>query len=217
LTSLVLPATRGKSIHLTEVWRLDDTGCRGFFLAPVTIYPRQYEARRAVCIAGRRLHDVAQQLGDRETSWRSLVCRVRAPVHAGEVPPLLGPPPGATSEAAARPHPRRPRADSRRCGARVEPGSRTAPAPARRGGGSLPALVGPCTLRAPGQPSPRSWRHDGARAQCVVARARPDAPGQSPAPPHQRLYLRRGWGLGCRPPWASPDLLRDRLRLSHRA
>ena len=132
-------------------------------------------------------------------------------------PPCWAPPPGATSEAAARPHPRRPRADSRRCGARVEPGSRTSPAPARRGGGSLPALVGPCTLRAPGQPSPRSWRHDGARAQCVVARARPDAPGQSPAPPHQRLYLRRGWGLGCRPPWASPDLLRDRLRLSHRA
>ena len=27
----------------------------------------------------------------------------------------------------------------------------------------LPALVGPCTLRAPGQPSQLSWLHDGAR------------------------------------------------------
>ena len=69
---------------------MDDTGCRGFLLAPVAPYHRQYEALRAFCIAGRRLHDIAQPLGYRETSWRSMVCRCRAQVHAGEVPPLLG-------------------------------------------------------------------------------------------------------------------------------
>jgi hypothetical protein len=69
---------------------MDDTGCRGFFLAPVATYHRQYEALRACCIEGRRLHDIAQQCGSRETSLRSLVCRCRAQVHAGEVPPCLG-------------------------------------------------------------------------------------------------------------------------------
>jgi hypothetical protein len=68
---------------------MDDTGCRGFFLAPVATSHRQYEALRACCIAGRCLHDIAQQFGSRETSLRSMVCRFRAPVHAGEVPPVL--------------------------------------------------------------------------------------------------------------------------------
>ena len=68
---------------------MDDTGCRGFFLEPVTTYHRQYEALRAFFIEGRRLHDIAQQFGYRETSLRSMVCRFRAQVHAGEVPPFL--------------------------------------------------------------------------------------------------------------------------------
>lgn len=72
---------------------MDDTGCRGFFLAPVATYHRQYEARRACCIDGRRGHDIAQQCGYRETSVRSMVCRFRAHVHAGDVPPLFGHPP----------------------------------------------------------------------------------------------------------------------------
>src|SRR4030095_10332784 len=82
-TSRVLPSTRGKSINLTEVWLMDDTGCRGFFLAPVATYHRQYEALRAFFIEGRRLHDIAQQFGYRETSLRSMVCRFRAQVQAG--------------------------------------------------------------------------------------------------------------------------------------
>ena len=88
-TSLVLPSRRGKSSNLTEVWRMDDTGCRGFFLEPVATYHRQYEALRAFFIEGRRLQDIAQQFGYRETSLRSMVCRFRAQVHAGEVPPFL--------------------------------------------------------------------------------------------------------------------------------
>ena len=49
---------------------MDDTGCRGFFLAPVATYHRQYEALRAFFIEGRRLQDIAQQFGYRETSDR---------------------------------------------------------------------------------------------------------------------------------------------------
>ena len=60
------------------------------FLAPVATYHRQYEALRAFCIEGRRLYDIAQQFGYRETSLRSMVCRFRAQVQAGEVPPFLG-------------------------------------------------------------------------------------------------------------------------------
>jgi len=71
---------------------MDDTGCRGCFLEPVATSHRQYEALRAFFIEGRRLHDIAQQFGDRETSLRSMVCRFRAQVHAGEAPPLFGPP-----------------------------------------------------------------------------------------------------------------------------
>src|SRR6516225_5197751 len=167
--SLVLSSTRGKSINLTEVWRMDDTGCRGFFLEPVATYHRQYEALRAFFSEGRRLHDIAQQFGYRETSLRSMVCRFRAHAHAG------------------------------------------------RGGVSLPALVGPCTLRAPGQPSRLSWLHDGARDQCVIELARPEAPGQRTAQPHQRLELRRGRWLVCGPQCPPQEILRDRLLLSHRA
>ena len=68
---------------------MDDTGCRGFFLEPVATYHRQYEALRAFFIEGRCLHDIAQQFGYRETSLRSMVCRFREQVQAGEVPPFL--------------------------------------------------------------------------------------------------------------------------------
>jgi hypothetical protein len=69
---------------------MDDTGCRGFFLAPVATYHRRYEALRAFFIEGRRLQDIAAQLGYRATSLRSMVCRLRAQGHAGEVPPFVG-------------------------------------------------------------------------------------------------------------------------------
>lgn len=68
---------------------MDDTGCRCVFLEPVATYHRQYEALRAFFIEGRRLQDIAQQFGYRETSWRSMVCRFRAQGQAGELPPFL--------------------------------------------------------------------------------------------------------------------------------
>ena len=82
---------------------MDDTGCRGFFLEPVATYHRQYEALRAFFIEGRRLHDIAQQFGYREPSWRSMVCRFRAQVQAGEVPPFLGNHPWGAPSASRKP------------------------------------------------------------------------------------------------------------------
>ena len=69
---------------------MDDTACQRFFEEPTQTFHRQYEALRAFFIEGRRLHDIAQQFGYRETSLRSMVCRCRAQVQAGEVPPFLG-------------------------------------------------------------------------------------------------------------------------------
>ena len=111
-TSLVLPSRRGKSINLTEVWRMDDTGCRGFFLEPVATYHRQYEALRAFFIEGRRLQDIAQQFGYRETSLRSMVCRFRAHVHAGEVPPFLSNRSSGAPSGSRKPQPSRRRQSS---------------------------------------------------------------------------------------------------------
>ena len=68
---------------------MDDTGCRGFFFEPVATYHRQYEALRAFFIEGRRLHDIAQQFGYRETSLRSMVCRSCSSA-SWRGPPLLG-------------------------------------------------------------------------------------------------------------------------------
>src|SRR5262249_37877679 len=130
-------------------------------------------------------------------------------------PPFWATAPGAPPAAASSSRSSHPRDDSRRRCARVEPGSGTAPAHARRRGVSLPALVGPCTLRAPDQRRQLSWLRDGARDQCVVELARPEAPRQRTAQPHQRLELRRGRGLVCRPQCAPQEILRDRLLLSY--
>ena len=84
---------------------MDDTGCRGFFLEPVATYHCQYEALRAFFIEGRRLQDIAQQFGYRETSLRSMVCRFRAQVHAGEVPPFVCHRPWGAPSGRLKPHP----------------------------------------------------------------------------------------------------------------
>jgi hypothetical protein len=84
---------------------MDDTGCRGFFLAPVATYHRQYEALRAFFIEGRRLQDIAQQFGYRETSLRSMVCRFRAQVQTGEIPPFLGNRPWGAPSGSRKPLP----------------------------------------------------------------------------------------------------------------
>jgi hypothetical protein len=84
---------------------MDDTGCRGFFLTPVATYHRQYEALRAFFIEGRRLQDIAQQFGYRETSLRSMVCRFRAQVQAGEAPPFLRNRPWGDPSGSLKPQP----------------------------------------------------------------------------------------------------------------
>jgi hypothetical protein len=84
---------------------MDDTGCRGFFLAPVATYHRQYEALRAFFIEGRRLQDIARQFGYRETSLRSMVCRFRAQVQTGAIPPFLGNRPWGAPSGSRKPLP----------------------------------------------------------------------------------------------------------------
>ena len=68
---------------------MDNTRCRQFFLEPAETYPRQYEARRAFFVEGRRLKDIAQQVGYQESSLRRLVCRFRNHVKTDTVPPFL--------------------------------------------------------------------------------------------------------------------------------
>ena len=96
---------------------------------------------RAFFIEGRRLHDIAQQFGYRETSLRSMVCRFRAQVQAGEVPPFGQPTLGRPQRQPQGPEPAVPEttviADARALNAP----SRDMPAHARRGGISLLPLL----------------------------------------------------------------------------
>jgi hypothetical protein len=68
---------------------MENTHCRQFFLDPTETYHRQYEARRAFFVEGRRLKDIAQQFGYQESSLRRLVCRFRNRVKTDTVPPFL--------------------------------------------------------------------------------------------------------------------------------
>ena len=68
---------------------MDNPRCRQFFLEPAETYHRQYEARRAFFVEGRRLQDIAQQFGYQESSLRSLVCRFRNHVKTDAVSPFL--------------------------------------------------------------------------------------------------------------------------------
>ena len=130
-------------------------------------------------------------------------------------PPLWATTPGAPPAAASNPRRSRPGDGRRRRYACVEPCSGTSPAHARCRGVALPALFGPCTLRATGERRQLSWLRDGSRDQCIVELARPEAPGQRTAQPQQRLSLRRGHGLVCGPQCAPQEVLRDRLLLAY--
>ena len=120
---------------------MDDTGCRGFFLEPVATYHRQYEALRAFFIEGRCLHDIAQQFGYRRPRYARWSVGFVPKCKLARSPLFCATAAGATPAAASSPYPSRPRDDSRRRCARLEPGSGTSPAHARRGGVSLPALL----------------------------------------------------------------------------
>ncbi|MCI0350258.1 MAG: hypothetical protein L0Z53_12610 [Acidobacteriales bacterium] len=68
---------------------MDDTRCRHFFLEPTETYHRQYEALRAFFVEKRRLQEIAQQFGYRESYLRLLVSKFRAQVQANEIHPFL--------------------------------------------------------------------------------------------------------------------------------
>ena len=70
----------------------EPTGCRGFFLEPVATSHRQYEARRGLRIEGRRLQDIAQQFGSRETSVALDGLPVSCPTARWRGPPFFGQP-----------------------------------------------------------------------------------------------------------------------------
>jgi hypothetical protein len=68
---------------------MDDELCRQFFLQPQETFHRRYEALRAYFLDGRPLAEVADRLGYRVSSLKSLVCRFRAACANGGPPPFF--------------------------------------------------------------------------------------------------------------------------------
>ena len=129
--ALVLPSTQGKSINLTEVWLMDDTGCRGFFRTGCDLSP-PVQSINASSSKG-----VACTISPSSLAIREPRC---ARWSAGFVPkcklarsPLWATDPGAPPAPASRPRTSRPGDDSHRRCSRVEPCSGTSPAHARGG------------------------------------------------------------------------------------
>jgi hypothetical protein len=68
---------------------MDNSRCRSFFLKPTQTFHRQYEALRAFFVEGQPLKEVARQWGYCYSALRSMVCRFRAQVQAGQLPPFF--------------------------------------------------------------------------------------------------------------------------------
>ena len=68
---------------------MDDEYCRLFFLQPHQTCQRRYEALRAYFIDGQPLAEIADRLGYRVSSLKSMVCRFRASCVNGSSPPFF--------------------------------------------------------------------------------------------------------------------------------
>lgn len=68
---------------------MDDEPCRQFFLQPHESLQRRYEALRAYFIDGRSVAEIADRLGYRLSSLKSMVCRFRASCARGSSPPFF--------------------------------------------------------------------------------------------------------------------------------
>jgi len=68
---------------------MDDEPCRQFFLQPNETLQRRYEALRAYFLEGRPLAEIADRLGYRLSSLKSMVCRFRASCAQGSSPPFF--------------------------------------------------------------------------------------------------------------------------------
>jgi Sigma-70, region 4 len=68
---------------------MDDEPCRQFFLQPHESLHRRYEALRAYFIDGLSVAEIAERLGYRLSSLKSMVCRFRASCAHGTSPPFF--------------------------------------------------------------------------------------------------------------------------------
>jgi hypothetical protein len=68
---------------------MDDEPCRQFFLRPNETLQRRYEALRAYFVDGCALAEIADRLGYRLSSLKSMVCRFRASCGRGTWPPFF--------------------------------------------------------------------------------------------------------------------------------
>ena len=82
---------------------MDDTLCRRFFQEPIGPLQRQYEALRAVFLAGLSQKEAAGRFGYAYGAFRQLVHQCRLGCAAGSPPPFF------SSRAPGDPRPSRPR------------------------------------------------------------------------------------------------------------
>jgi hypothetical protein len=68
---------------------MDDEPCRQFFRQPHETLQRRYEALRAYFVDDQPLAEIADRLGYRLASLKSMVCRFRAACARGTSPPFF--------------------------------------------------------------------------------------------------------------------------------
>ena len=68
---------------------MDDEPCRQFFMQPHVTLQRRYEALRSYFVNGQPLAEIADRLGYRLASLKSMVCRFRASCARGTSPPFF--------------------------------------------------------------------------------------------------------------------------------
>jgi hypothetical protein len=85
---------------------VDDSRYSTFFLQPIDPVHRRYEVLRAIFVEHQPMADVAQRLGYRYDTVRTLVSDFRHQLDSGQVPPFSPRPAGADPE--MMPHPQSP-------------------------------------------------------------------------------------------------------------
>jgi hypothetical protein len=90
---------------------VDDGRYSSFFLQPTDTAHRRYEVLRAILVEHQPMAEVAQRLGYRYDTVRTLVSDFRLQLDAGQVPPFSPRSVGADPE--MMPHPRSPHPRSR--------------------------------------------------------------------------------------------------------
>jgi hypothetical protein len=68
---------------------MDESHARQFFLEPKQTFQRQYEALRAIFVAGEPLDQVAERFGYKSSALRSMASRLRVDCRRGVTPPFF--------------------------------------------------------------------------------------------------------------------------------